>query len=299
MRTEPLVPTGTRAGTGASLAIDLGLRLTLLDLLLRPVGNWALRPVILGLAVIGLLRSGWLRHPLFWLALAGLTAIRCVLAWPLADNHAYLLSYWCLAVALALMTRDASRNLAVSGRVLIALVFVFACLWKFALSENYVGSSFFQVTFLTDPRFEGFARVAGGLDVATYDELRSHLEQHRDTPPPWDEESVEIPARIVSLAVAATLWNLFINAALAVSFAWPGSGRRLTSLRHLLLLVYCAITYAVATVDGFGWLLLAMGASLCAPQMRRTRLAYMTVFVMVLFYREIPWADELFLPLFG
>ena len=299
MRAEPLVSAATRGRTGAALAIDLGLRLTLLDLLLRPVGNWALRPFILGLAVIGLLRSGWLRHPLFWLALAGLTGIRCVLAWPLADNHAYLLSYWCLAVALALMTRDASRNLAVSGRALMALVFAFACLWKFVLSEDYVGSSFLQVTFLTDPRFEGFARVAGGLDVATYDELRGQLEQHRDTPPPFEEEVVGIPARIVSLAVAATIWNLFINAALAVSFAWPGEGRRMTSLRHLLLLLYCIITYAIATVDGFGWLLLAMGASLCAPEMRRTRLAYMAVFVMVLFYREVPWADNVFLPLLG
>ena len=45
-------------------AIELALRLTLLDLLLRPVGNWALRPFILGLAVVGLLRSGWLAQEL-------------------------------------------------------------------------------------------------------------------------------------------------------------------------------------------------------------------------------------------
>jgi hypothetical protein len=285
---------GAASGIGA---IDLALRLTLLDLLLRPVGSWVLRPFILGLAVVGLLRTGWLRHPVFWLALAALTGLRVVLDWPLADNHAYLLSYWCIAVALALMTQRPAPVLGDSARLLIALVFIFASLWKFWLSDHYADGSFFEVTFLTDPRFEGFVRVAGGLDAETYADLSGHVEQHRDAPPPYEETAPEVPARYAALAGAATAWNLFINAALAVAFAWPGRGGRVAGARHFLLLAYCTITYAVATVEGFGWLLLAMGVSQCRPDQRRLRYAYVAVFVLIIAYREVPWADELWLPL--
>jgi hypothetical protein len=293
------LPAAERAAGAASPtgAIDLALRLTLLDLLLRPVGSWVLRPFILGLAVVGLLRSGWLRHPSFWLALAALTGLRVVLDWPLADNHAYLLSYWCLAIGLALMTQRPAPVLADSARLLIALVFIFASLWKFWLSDHYADGSFFEVTFLTDPRFEGFARVAGGLDAATYAELSGHVEQHQDAPPPSEASAPAVPARYAALAGTATAWNLFINAALAVVFAWPGRSRPLLTARHGLLLAYCAITYAVATVEGFGWLLLAMGVSQCRPDQRRLRYAYVAVFVLIIAYREVPWADELWLPL--
>ncbi|UCC15053.1 MAG: hypothetical protein JSW21_03645, partial [Gammaproteobacteria bacterium] len=125
------------------LAIDLALRLTLLDLLLRPVGSWAIRPFILGLAAAALLRPRWLHQPLLWLALAVLAGTRVALDWPLADNHAYLLSYWCLAAALALMAQDAERPLAFNGRLLIGLVFLFACVWKFVVSDNYLDGTFF------------------------------------------------------------------------------------------------------------------------------------------------------------
>ncbi len=279
------------------LAIDLALRLTLLDLLLRPVGNWALRPFILGLAVFALLRSDWLRQPLLWLALATLTGARVVLDWPLADNHAYLLCYWCLAVSLALMTRDPNSVLKINGRLLIGLVFLFACIWKFVGSGNYLDGTFFQVTLLADPRFEGFTKIAGGLDAETYQALHDFVVRHRDGAPANNNSGISIPSRFTALALAATAWNLFINAALAVAFLWP-SGRRLAQLRHVLLLTYCTITYAIATVDGFGWLLLAMGAAQCGIAQRRTRAAYVAVFVLIILYGEIPWADRILMPLF-
>ncbi len=282
-------------GRVGPLAIDLALRLTLLDLLLRPVGNWALRPFILGAAVVALVKSNWLRQPMLWLVLAILTGTRVLLDWPLADNHAYLLSYWCLAIFLALMTPNASKSLAINGRLLIGLVFLFACIWKFTASDNYIDGTFFQVTFLTDPRFEGFTKVAGGLDEYTYENLHDFVSQHRDAAATPGDAHIEIPPRLKTLAIAATAWNLFINAALAVVFLWP-TRRRLVNLRHGLLLAYCAITYAVATVDGFGWLLLAMGAAQCDVNQKHTRLLYVAVFVLIILYREIPWADSIFLP---
>lgn len=271
-------------------AIDLALRLTLLDLLLRPVGDWLIRPLVLGLAVAGLLNVAWLRQPLLWLGLALLLALRVYLDWPLADNHAYLLVYWCLAIGIACCYAD-QQILVSNARLLIGLVFAFACIWKFALSADYLNASFIKFIFIVDPRFEGFVQIVANVDLEELERLREHVEQHRD-----GEFSIaglpEIPAELARLAVAATIWNLAINAALALMFLWPGGGR-LSSVRHGLLLTYCVVTYAIATVDGFGWLLLAMGAALCTAEQRRWRAGYVGVFVLIVFYREVPWAQLL------
>jgi hypothetical protein len=214
----------------------------------------------------------------------------------MADNHAYLLAYWCLAVALACTAANTQMVLGFNGRLLIGLVFLFSCLWKFLVSDHYIDGTFFKVIFLADPRFEGLVRVVGGLDVATVDQLREFVTQHRDLPRSINTGGVALPTRFLALAYIATGWNLFINAALAVSFLWPGRPG-IDNLRHILLLVYCSVTYAIATVDGFGWLLLAMGVSLCTFEQRRTRVAYVAVFVLIIFYGAVPWADYVFLPL--
>ena len=67
------------------------------------------------------------------------------------------------------------------------------------------------------------------------------------------------------------------------------SGRR-GWLRHALLLAFCAVTYAIAPVVSFGWLLLAMGIAQCDPDERRMRLAYLGVFALLLLFLHAPWA---------
>jgi hypothetical protein len=58
-----------------------------------------------------------------------------------------------------------------------------------------------------------------------------------------------------------------------------------------VLLSFCAVTYAFAPVAGFGWLLLAMGlAQLQAGQIWLAR-AYVSAFMLVIFFVEIPWAE--------
>lgn len=83
--------------------VNLALRLTLLDILLRPIGSWFLQPALLGLAAVGVALPGQLRRPPLWIILTLFTAMRLLLGWPMADNHAYLLWYWCLAVVIALL----------------------------------------------------------------------------------------------------------------------------------------------------------------------------------------------------
>ena len=59
--------------------------------------------------------------------------------------------------------------------------------------------------------------------------------------------------------------------------------------RDLAVLVVL-MPYAVATVEGFGWLLICMGVAQCEPERRTTRWLYVGAFLLVLFYREVPWA---------
>ncbi len=274
---------------GAMDAVDLSLRLALLDLLLRPVGIWAIRPLVLGLAIIGLLWAGQLRKPILWLSLALLTGARVVLDWPLADNHAYLLFYWCFAISVALVAQDTRSCLAMNGRVLIGLVFIFATFWKL-VSPDYLNGVFFQITMLTDGRFEGFARLVGGLEPGHLEQLREFVEQHVDGPTFSAMESPGQPARFLLASFLATFWTIAIEGAVAIAFLWPVE-RGVSKLRDTLLLAFCATTYAVATVEGFGWLLISMGFAQCTPQRRTARLLYLAVFGLILFYREVPWAN--------
>jgi hypothetical protein len=266
--------------------VDLALRLTLLDLLLRPIGDWTLRPFLLALAAAGLLLPGALRRPGLWWLLTVFTGLRVVLDYPLPDNHAYLLSYWCLAIALALMVEDTEAYLAHNGRWLIGLVMAFATLWKGVLSPDYMDGTFFRVTLLADPRFEDLTRLVGGLPPDLIDSHREALQRHADAgglaAGPLE------PARFVLLARVMTLWTVAIEGLLAAAFLWPPA-KGLARVRDACLLLFCATTYAVATVEGFGWLLIAMGIAQCAPEHRTTRTLYLAAFALILFYREVPW----------
>jgi hypothetical protein len=259
----------------------VALRLTLLDLVLRPVGHGSLRPATLALAALGLLWPRALRHPALWLALAVLLGLRILYGWPLGDNHAYLFVYWTLAVAIALRTADAHASLAWNARVLIGLVFVFATVWKVGLSDDFMDGRFFRAVLVGDERFDLVARTAA--DPAEVVALREFVlapvvgEQPPAADPPPE------PPRLRRMALLATWWTAAIEASLAAAFLLPP----LASLRDPLLLFFCATTFAIAPVEGFGWLLLAMGAAQTDPSRRKLRLAYLAVFALLLAYREL------------
>jgi len=270
---------------------DTALRLTAIALLLRPMGPWFVRPVILAAAVLTLIFPRALRQWQVWATLALFTAIRIFDDWPLADNHIYLLAYWLLAISLALRSRDAAATLAEASRALIGLAFAFAVLWKVALSPDFIDGRFFRVTLITDPRFAAATRIIGGLSD---EQLRAAREAVALLPhgaelldPP---ELVE-PARLRLFALAST-WGVLVFETLVAALMLARS-RLPAVLRHAALLSFCAVTYAFAPVAGFGWLLLVMGLSQVeARQVWLARL-YQLMFLIVLFYDEVPWAELL------
>jgi hypothetical protein len=265
------------------------LRLTLLALLLAPIGDWNVRAASLLLAGLGLLHAGVLRSHWTWLALAVLAGWRVFADWPQSDNHAYLLAYWCLGVALALGGAAPQLDLARSARLLIGLSFAFAVLWKAFLSADYVDESFFRSLLLTDYRFEEPAIRLGGMTSEGLDEARALIEENRhaeDKPAPG---TLETPA-LRTLASFATWFTLGIEAAVAVLFLFPGRNA-VVRRRDFALLAFCATTYAIAPVPGFGWLLLAMGIAQCPEDARRTHGLYLACFALVLLHDHVPWFD--------
>jgi hypothetical protein len=259
---------------------DLALRLSLASLLLHPVGPFPLRPAILlcaaaGLTLPWLLRSRWL-----WCALALLVAARPVLDWPLSDNHAYLLAYWCFALFLTLGARDGDAALRDGARLLIGLAFLFAAVWKGLLSPDFLSGDFMRFAWITDPRLGEAARLLGGLDEAMREANLAFLAGAPDAPP-----SLLGGGRLDWAARLVSGWTLALECIVAVGFLAPGS-RSLRRIGHFALLLFAATTYTFVTIESFAWLLLSMGVALADS--RSLRAAYLAVYALVLFFAYTP-----------
>ena len=269
----------------------MALRLTLIWLLLRPMGPWYVRATLLLLAMLGLVSGPWLRAPVVWLALAALVAARIVVEWPLPDNHIYLLAYWCLGVALALRSLNPATQLAHTGRLLLGVVFAFAVLWKAVLSPDFRDGRFFAVTLLTDDRFADAVQLLGGIDHAQLRENREYL-----TPLPGGAELLEprvlhASGRFHALVLVATWGTLVMESLAAILWLAPVARQALLVARHGIVVVFCLTTYAFAPVAGFGWLLIVLGLSNCEPRDRWPKAVYVATYAMVLLYAEVPWAS--------
>lgn len=258
---------------------DLPLHLTLLTLLLAPVGEPLLRSAVLLLACAGLLHRGLLRSRALWAALAVLSGWRVVAAWPDVDNHGYLLAYWCLALAIARSLGDPLAATARASRGLVAGVFVCAAAWKLVLADDFLDGRFFRVALLSDPRFETLARWIGGLGADQLEASRVFLFQSRIgaalSVPPLSE-----PPALRQAALALTWTSATLESTVALLFAAAPRG----VARHVVLLAFCAATYALAPVAGFGGLLLALGVATAPSDAWRTRAAYLACFALLVVY---------------
>jgi hypothetical protein len=273
-------------------ALDLSLRLTAIALLLRPMGPWYVRPVILAAAALMLTVPRFLCRGALWFAVTAAVFVRIAVDWPLADNHIYLIGYWCLANAIALRDGDPPGALADMSRWLLGLAFALAVIWKAVLSPDFLDGRFFRVTFLTDPRMVEPAMLLGGLTAQQLEQSRRALEALPEGAELLEPRRVPETPRLRALSTVSTWGILTHEAALAISMLLP-LWRGVAAARHALLLSFCAITYAFAPVAGFGWLLLVMGVAQVPPASVWLRRAYLAAFLVVLFYSEVPWPELL------
>jgi hypothetical protein len=288
------------------------LRLTLVILLLRPPGEGALRGITWLAAALALALPAIGRSSLTWLTLAALVLARLVADWPLADNHIYLLGYWCLGVGLCLGLRPANRPsisdpnstmrathathsttaLAAMSRWLVGCTFLCAIVWKGVLAPDYLDARFFRVTLIADERFADLARTAGGLSDAQLRDNRTALQPLPAGAELLDGPILVEPPALRRLGLVLTWGGIALEAALAWAFlsAWPAALHR---GRHVLLAAFALITYGAAPVAGFGWLLAAMGLAQCDRRQHAPRLMYVAVFVVVTIYTETPLVSAL------
>jgi hypothetical protein len=265
--------------------LRLAARLTLVAFLIHPPAPWQIRLPLLVLAGLGLLWPRSLLVPALWFGLAAVSAARVVLDWPLADNHAYLASAWCLAVALAGWTSVPGIALARSARALLVLVFALAVLWKGVLSPDYRDGTFFRVTALVDARFEPAAHWLGGMSPNTRRSNRDAILEAIHSPNGQAPELDVLP-RFDRFVTAATWWTLLVEAAIALCFAFPAVP---AAVRHALLVGFCATTFAVAPVPGFGWLLAALGLAQLGERQTGWQAAYLAASGCILLQDVVSW----------
>jgi len=271
---------------------DSVLTLTAIVLLLRPLDVWWLTPFALALACLSLILRSVRRAPITWLVMATLVAARIIVVWPLSDNHIYLLAYWCLAIGLALSSPAPAATLSTSSRWMLGAAFGLAVLWKGVLSPDYVDGRFFRVTLLTDERFADASLVLGGLSRDQMALNRQFLEPLPEGAALLEPPAFVEPPRLRAFATVATWGGLVLEALVALFHLLPGGGW-IAAVRHAALLTFCATTYALAPVAGFGWLLAAMGLAQCQAHQRALHGAYVAVFVLIVLYAELPWAGVL------
>ena len=278
-----------RRPSGDTSLLDLPMRLILIELLLRPMGFWGIRSLLLILAALGLLIPSILRAPATWLSISLLIGWRLLQDWPLPDNHIYLLGYWSLALFLSLISVRSFEVSAQSSRLLLGLAFLFAVLWKAFLSPDYMDGRFFRTTLLLDDRFTHTTMLFGGLTDQELEENRQYL-----SPLPGGAEllhppHLHEPPAFRAYVRVATWGTVLMEATIALAFLLPLKNRS-ALIRHPLLAIFCVITYALAPVGGFGWLLVAMGMAQCDDRQKVWRMTYLAIFFLILLYSEIPWS---------
>jgi len=269
---------------------DLYAAMTLLLLLLYSPDSWNVRIPITIFSILAFIFRPLRSNPKFWFIVAITIFIANFQQWFQIDNHKYLLGYWCLALFCALQTDHPERSIAVTGRLLIGLSFLFAVFWKI-ISSDYLSNSFFHYSLLIDERFSGLAQGLGGLtdrmNIINHAALDALLNYDSKL------EVVQLLSTpgVIKLAGLLTWWTLVIEVLTAISFL-SSEGKFISNWRDLFLNLFILSTYSVAPVIGFGWILAVMGIAQCTERFRYMRLFYIFSFITLQVYR-LPWSTIL------
>lgn len=257
--------------------------MTLVLILLHLVSTTQLREVILIVAAAGLVDRRLSARAAYWFVITGLFVLNHVLLWHVLDNHKWLLTYWCLAIAVSRLQVDVTAALIRNAQWLVGLCFLFATVSKL-LSPEYLDGTFFHFTLLTDRRFSGFADIVGGVPPEVTGENISAL---RELARPYGgQESVDLrdAPRIATLALALSYWTIAVESTIAVVFLLP-LRQRFAVVRDIALLLFILSTYPVATVVGFGRTLAILGLAQTVNRFGFERALYLACFLLLPLYR--------------
>lgn len=289
-----IVPAAATARLGSVLdernRFDLCVVLTALLLLLYAPDGWYAEIPLSLIAMAGLVFPELRKSAILWGVATSVAAFGVFWKWHIADNHKYLLVYWCLAIFLALLTSAPERALKTSSRWLIAFVFMFAVVQK-TRSSDYLDGTFFYSELLLDVRFETLARIVGGVTGELQSANQAKVEALLNFDSNLSSVQLQAASATNTLAYFITWWNYLIQVVIAVFFV-PVIPWRWRDIRNLALLLFLFTTYLFAPVIGFGWVLAVMGVAQTDPDQTRTRAAYLFA-AFFLQACNIPWQSLL------
>lgn len=274
-------------------ALEMMALLTIFLLLLSPLSVWYLRTPLVILGVLAVTYRPLLKKPSFWYIVATVWGTAVYLNWPTADNHKYLIGYWCLTLCCTCsLPKDCQEEgIRLTSRWLIALCMAFATFWKL-YSSDYLDGSFFHHSLLVDERFSLFTRLVGDLasdKLADNNQLWELIRRGYLRGVEIDTAVLASSPHVRWLAMIVTWWTVIVEGILAWLFLLPD--RKWTSvLRNTTLLAFVITTYSVAPVKGFAWVLILLAMAQCRPGQWYFRLAFLLVFLLVQVY-TIPFGD--------
>ena len=293
---RPATASGALGILGAFDRLETGEQAALLTLpllLLYAQDHWYVRIPVVVLVLAGLLFSPIRKNPFYWFSLASFMSAGLYYDWAAADNHQYLITYWCLAIFSSRLAAS-DQALKSSARCLIGLAFFFAVFWKF-LTPDFLNGDFFEYTFLFDERFSGKLKLLGALapEAVDFDLLAKTALTSYDSA--LREVDILTNRSWEPWVQGLVWWTLAVEGLLAICFLGPQKAR-LAPLGDVCLILFLLSTYLIAPVIGFGSILATMGIVQCDASRSKIRLGYFFALLLLQLYR-LPWisiADSTF-----
>lgn len=266
--------------------LDLILLMSCILLILYSNLTWYINLPELLLGISGLLFPMIRKHPRFWFIAGIIMFGGCLVNFYSADNHKWLLSYWCLTLYIVLEGESFKTNLAQISKLLIGLSFAFASIWKIR-SPDFLSGDFFLYTIITDDRFKEFAAWFGGISIVELTSIKQSLSNLIHPLSGSIEFSFIIPQSLIYVSKFITWWTIIIELLIAVLFLIPKQ-YSVHRLRNPLLIIFILTTYSFAPVIGFGWLLLIMALSQTEKNNFGMKLSFVLLFIFLQLYQS-PW----------
>lgn len=267
--------------------LDLVAPLTLVLLLLYPVGPEEVQIALQLGSVAGLVYRPLQRIAGYWMLLALAMATGCALLWHDADNHKYLIAYWCLALSLSCMADDRAKAVRINARLLIGLCFLLAVAWKLR-TPDFLTGEYYQFAMLTDDRLFNVGQLFTGMDPDVYFQNQEAMDRLTAYSSGIDHVSLDGAARLRPLSLVLVAWTLLVETWIFVSYLWPTSSKWAARSQYASLLVFVATTYAAAHVGGYAWILTILGLAQVRPPHASWRLAYLGALALVILYQLGP-----------
>lgn len=249
------------------------------------VTRWYVQAPMTSLVVLGVLFRAVRANAVTWWVATFVMAYWGRRNWYLIDNHAYLYIIWLFALSVTALVEGSEQRRVIgnASRLLIGLVMALAALQKLA-SPSYTNGSFMEFVLLFDQRFQTPAWWGAGLDLPT---LMQNIARMAD----WVETSAGLPnaalhvstsgAHLDWLVFALTWGGIVVEGALGCAFLIPGSNATLVVVRTVMLMIFVVLTYPLAPVVGFGWVLLVMGFAQVPTGFRRLRIGVLALFIVL------------------